>query len=1283
MNNKISILITIVVLIHTSIFSQSKLSVTDTKFKEHKEAGDKYYGDDEFYLAALEYHKAEKLKPTDHYVLWRLAESYRNYQDYDDAEGWYAKLCATPDNTYPLAPLQLGLMQKTNGKYLEAESTLSNFIKNFKPKTEEDKLELKEAEFEYKGCVYALELMRKPVKQNNFKLLPAPVNSKSVDYAPMIFFHDSSIVITSQRSDAKGTELNLATGEARSDNFRFEKVGNKWLRHHNDDNFDIVNTPKDDGAGELTHDQSKYYYTICDPECDIYVSKKVAGKFTKPLKLNKNINIPNYWNAQPTVSPTADTMFFVSKRPNGKAMQPNKQYDHDIWMSINKDRTGATEDWGPAVNLTSVNTPYIEIAPFWDDHTNTIYFASNGHVGFGGWDVYQAKGKNRDSIVNLGMPFNSSRDDFYFTLGKNKGYLVSNRMGGIGKDDIYTFDINVKESTIGDVPKDSFANAESIASVGRIILNDTQQPVADLPVFLKDENGNVVREGRTNANGEFRFENLPPDKNYKITMNENDPRLKTNLNYEVNKKAPLVPNVDASGIVTDKITKKPLANVPIEIKDATGKVVSTTKTDATGKYVAKDLPGGAVYKTVVSNTSPLATKASVSSKLTPQLALAKPASAQTNLSNSGQTASNSIAETSTSTAQKSGTEMAKSGAATSNNIAETGTNTAQKSGTEIAKSGAATSNNIVETGTSPSQKSGTEMAKSGAATSNNIAETGTSTAQKSGTEIAKSGAATSNNIAETGTNTAQKSGTEIAKSGAATSNNIAETGTNTAQKSGTEMAKSGAATSNNIVETGTSTAQKSGTEIAKSGAATSNNIVETGTSAAQKSGTEIAKSGAATSNNIVETGTSTAQKSGTEMAKTGATTSNNLLETGTSSAQKSGTEMAKTGATTNNIVETGTSTAQKSGTEIAKSGAATSNSIVETGTSTAQKSGTEMAKSGAATSNNIVETGTSTAQKSGTEMAKSGAITNNIVETGTSSAQKSGTEMAKTGAAINNIVESNTNNNNSNNEISKSSNINTTESAMTSIEKPKSSPKKSVSFSELPSENSESQNSVENGTKSRFAIDNFKISSSAIKPSRTFFENVYFDFNSAELSNISKKAMDQLVEFYGAHKEIQIEIKSYSDGFGDPVYNKNLAEQRGKACYDYFEARGVDQTSLVITPSGEDNPVASNGSFAGRQLNRRVEFAIIGSKAPFQPEAMAHVLEPRMTLFSVAKKYGMTMAELREWNGGINPEDIKAYSILRVKRPTNASKISPASIQYINSGTEEMRFENGQFVPAK
>jgi outer membrane protein OmpA-like peptidoglycan-associated protein/tetratricopeptide (TPR) repeat protein len=919
-------LVLITFLLVTNISTAQKLSITDEKFNEHKEAGDKYYEDEEFFLAAQEYHKAEKLKPTDHYILWRLAESYRLFQDYDDAEIWYEKLGAHPDHNYPLAQFWLGLMEKVQGKYIEAEATLSSFSKNFQPKTEEDRIKLKEADFEYKGCIYALEQLKKPLRDHSVTLLPPPVNSKSIDYAPLVFFHDTSIVITSSRADAKGAELNLATGEARSDNFRFEKSGGKWVRHHNDDNFDIVNTSKDDGAGELTRDKNKYYYTICDPECAIYVSKKVNGKFTKSIKLNKNINANGYWNAQPTLSPTADTMFFVSKRPGGKGQ-------HDLWMSVNKDKAGTTEDWGPALNLVNINTPYIEISPFWDDHTNTIYFASNGHVGFGGWDIYVAKGSKRDSIVNLGLPFNSSRDDFYFFLGQEKGYFVSNREGGIGKDDIYTFDIKMKESQVGNIPKDSFADAQSVASVGRIILGDSQQPIADLPVYLKDENGEIIKEARTNSNGEFRFENLPPDKNFKITINESDPRIKTQIDYQVEKRADVAAiapsstsslpanssdgtgEYSGSGKVINKTTQKPAPNVPVTISNESGAVVKTVKTNANGQFFVAGLPAATSYSAKLS---------------TPNPALSLNAKFKT------------------------------------------------ESGQEL-------------------KPASTEQTTVAATESKNIEPINSSTSSESSLS------------------------------------------TNTASVSTSESAD----------------------------------------------------------------------------------------------------KEPKTVAT-----------------------------------------------------------------------------------------------------------------------------------------KKESSSFENASFAS-------SQDNAPGSNKPKVVVDQFKIKSSNRKPSKAFFENIYFDFNAVEIGSPAKKAMDKLVEYYGNNKDIQIEIKAFSDGFGKPEYNKQLANQRGQACFDYLISRGVEQTALLLLPLGEGSPVANNNSFAGRQLNRRVEFSVVGAKAPYEPEAMAYVIEPKMTIFSIAKKFGMTQAELKDWNGGIDPADLKAYSTIRVKRTANAANIAPQSIDYVKSGTQEYKFVNMQFVPVE
>ncbi len=789
-------IISFIIFIFSSNILAQKITIADEKFNDHKESADKYFQNEEYYLAAQEYLKAAKLKPNEAYVDYQLAECYRKNLDYDDAEIWYEKTFNVHTTKFPLAQFWLGLMQKTNGKYIEAEESIERFIKTFKPKTEEDKIRFKEAEFEYKGCIYALDELKKPIKDVNFQLLPPPVNSKNTDFAPMLFFNDSSIVITSMRADSKGTETNLATGEARSDNFRYEKKGDKWLRHNNDDAFDIVNTSADDGAGELTKDKSKYYYTICDPECAIYVSKKNAsGKFTKGLKLNKNINAIGYWNAQPTLSPTSDTMFFVSKRPGGKGQ-------NDIWMSTNKDKTGQIEDWLPSSNLVKINTPYNDMTPFWDDHTNTIYFASDGHVGFGELDIYVATGRKRDSIVNLGLPFNSNRDDFYFNLGKEKGYLVSNRKGGIGLTDIYWYDIKAKESVVGEIPKETFVDAQSITSIGTMIFNDTQLPAANVAVALKNDKGEVLKEAKTNANGEFRFENLPPDQNFKITMSSNDPRIEAKVNYTVEKKKVAVYTTSVFGEVKETEPEKP------SLKPVKEEPIVTLNTAATKKP---------------------------------------------------------------------------------------------------------------------------------------------------------------------------------------------------------------------------------------------------------------------------------------------------------------------------------------------------------------------------------------------------------------------------------------------------------------------------------------SQNAV-SGHKSNVTVASFQLKGSSKKPSKAFFENIYYDFNSVDLSNAGKKVMDELLNYYGANKDIQIEIRAYTDGFGDPTYNKQLAESRGQSCYDYLSGRGIDQTALLLIPVGSGKPLGSNNSFIGRQLNRRVEFSIVAAKEKYEPTAMAYVIEPHMTLFSIAKKYGMSVNELKNLNG-ITEGDIKAYNTIRVKRTGNASIIAPETMYLLQAGKEEYKFKDMQFIP--
>lgn len=430
-----------------------KFTIHDEKCIHHIEQGNRLYEEDEYYLAFTEYEKALSFQNHNTHALYQAAQCLRHIFDYEKAAVYYRKVSETDKIHYPYSELYYGLTLKMSGQYQEALKEINLFIENFKPTSGQDSVVYDEAWLEKQGCELAIKNQEKAelARKLNFIRLPAPVSSSYTDFAPIIYDNDSSIVVTSSRKESKGKRMNKAIGEMSFDNFRFRKAGEEWIPMDNKDKFSKINSRFDDGAGEFTKDKSKYYFTVCKPECSIYVSVKSRGKFRKPKKLNSNINAKGYWNAQPTLSPTGDTMIFVSKRKGGKG-------EDDLWMSISKNKN--KEEWGKAINLSDLNTPYNEISPYWDDATNAIYFASDGHPGYGGLDIYKAE--NKSEVVNLGHPFNSYADDMYFNHGKKKGYLASNRKGGLGHMDIFSFDydIDIIEQNIKAADEPAFETAE-------------------------------------------------------------------------------------------------------------------------------------------------------------------------------------------------------------------------------------------------------------------------------------------------------------------------------------------------------------------------------------------------------------------------------------------------------------------------------------------------------------------------------------------------------------------------------------------------------------------------------------------------------------------------------------------------------------------------------------------------------------------------------------------------------------------------------------------------------
>lgn len=492
---------------------------------------DQYY-DIESYSEAIEQYKlVAEADSTNAYSRYKLGECYRNSLEYKDAEEWYSEADKVGHSKYPLATFWHATMQKLNGNYVGAEAVYEKFLNEFRPQTEEEKFLVDRALFEYNGCVLALDELKKPSRDYHFENLGNIINTEYSEYAPAIGANDTNIIFTSSKSGSTGNEEFKRFGDYYSDNYRYEKIDGEWKEVPNSDNFSVVNSIRNDGAGVFSKDKQKYYYTNCNEpdetseyeehKCAIYATKLVNGKWFEPIKLNDNINPAGVDTKQPTLSSGGDTIYFTAyNRPGGYGM-------HDIWYSVAK----GEDRWGPAKNLgPGVNTPFIEMSPCYHAESNTFFFASNGHEGFGGLDIFRVTDSEYKIVDNVGLPFNSNRDDFYFVLGDEKGYLSSNRDGGKGHDDIYWFDIKSHRSLIAILNKDSI-DANSLTVEGKVLFADTREPAADVDIILANKDGFSLKVTSTDDNGVFRFENLSALEDYLLLLKEKDPRLTAKIEY--------------------------------------------------------------------------------------------------------------------------------------------------------------------------------------------------------------------------------------------------------------------------------------------------------------------------------------------------------------------------------------------------------------------------------------------------------------------------------------------------------------------------------------------------------------------------------------------------------------------------------------------------------------------------------------------------------------------------------------------------------------------------------
>ena len=306
------------------------------------------------------------------------------------------------------------------------------------------------------------------------------------------------------------------------------------------------------------------------------VSKK-DGVWSNIRELS--INSKAYSVGHPTLSADGKTLYFVSDMPGGFG-------GADLYkVTINGDGTiGKQENLGD-----KVNTEGQEMFP-WISSEGLLFFSSNGHIGLGGLDVLVCTTENGklDNLSNVGRPLNSQRDDFAFTFNADgkSGHFSSNREGGKGDDDVYSF-----QMTRPFVFK--------ITLTGIVIDKGDNTILAGSEVILKDKNGKVIATVIADKNGAYSF-TVEPGKEYQL-VSTNDNYTQNMVSVSIAKDAPKevkadvmlekVPTFALYGLIKDSKSGQILSDVTIKIIDKkSGNLVYEGKTPSTGDF-SKGLEG--------------------------------------------------------------------------------------------------------------------------------------------------------------------------------------------------------------------------------------------------------------------------------------------------------------------------------------------------------------------------------------------------------------------------------------------------------------------------------------------------------------------------------------------------------------------------------------------------------------------------------------------------------------------------------------------------------------------
>ena len=458
-------------------------------------------GQGNFPLAVEKLREAITHKPTYEDAWYNLGLTYGYMKQHKDAVFAFKKLIGINPNYNPWmyyeATKSLIALNDFTVSQLYAQQFYNRLPRNAKGMSD---LHLARNRIEY---ILQSEAVRSSERTMKDPILLQAINSVSSDYTPQVNPTGTKLFFTSVRKGGFDNQLDPSRPNDWGEDVYFSEMEEgQWK------NPELLppplNSKENEFGSAFTGDGQTMVYVRCGDEegvggCDLYITELRGTEWSVPRNMGNVVNSES-WESQPSINADGSRIIFSSTRPGGYG-------GSDLYL-VEKNHLG---DWGVPQNLGStVNTPLNDGSPYIAPDGKTLYFASEGHPGYGGMDVFYSVFENQkwNKPKNLGAPLNSDGDDTNFSISaQGIGYFSSSRLD---EDNYEIFEIELP---------DELKPKPTVIVQGVVSDAETSDPVAAL-VLLEDINtGELLAVNKSNsASGEYLVV-LPAGREYSLSAN--------------------------------------------------------------------------------------------------------------------------------------------------------------------------------------------------------------------------------------------------------------------------------------------------------------------------------------------------------------------------------------------------------------------------------------------------------------------------------------------------------------------------------------------------------------------------------------------------------------------------------------------------------------------------------------------------------------------------------------------------------------------------------------------